>query len=297
MANAIGGWRGLIDSSVPGAVFLVVYVADGNQLTPAVWAAVGAGALIAVLRLARRQSLQQVASGFVGIAFCAWLASRTGRAEDFYLPGILINIAYAVGLSVSCVVGHPLLGYGVGAATGDLTGWRAVPEQRRAYSLATWIFAAVFAVRVVVQVPLYLAGWVGPLGIAKLATRLAAVRAGGVPVLPGHREGAARSAGARAERRRRGLTRPRPATVGRPGYLPSRSSRVCSWSGDGDEQQLVAGLQRVVRARARSRGPSRMIATSAVSAGHGTSPTRVPTTSASRRAGSARRGWRRPAGT
>ena len=169
MANAIGGWRGLIDSSVPGAVFLVVYVADGNQLTPAVWAAVGAGALIAVLRLARRQSLQQVASGFVGIAFCAWLASRTGRAEDFYLPGILINIAYAVGLSVSCVVGHPLLGYGVGAATGDLTGWRAVPEQRRAYSLATWIFAAVFAVRVVVQVPLYLAGWVGPLGIAKLA--------------------------------------------------------------------------------------------------------------------------------
>ena len=169
MANAIGGWRGLIDSSLPGAVFLIVYVVNGNKLSQAVWAAVVAGGVIAVLRLVRRQSLQQVVSGFVGIAFCAWLASRTGKAEDFYLPGILINVAYAVGLSVSCLVGHPLLGYGVGAATGDVSGWRRVPEQRRAYSLATWFFAAVFATRVVVQVPLYLAGWVGPLGVAKLA--------------------------------------------------------------------------------------------------------------------------------
>ena len=169
MANAIGGWRGLIDSSVPGAVFLIVYLVNGNHLTQAVWAAVASGAVIAVLRLVRHQSLQQVVSGFIGIAFCAWLASRTGKAEDFYLPGIAINIVYAVALSVSCVVGHPLLGYGVGAATGDITGWRRVPEQRRAYSLATWFFAALFATRVAVQVPLYLAGWVGPLGIAKLA--------------------------------------------------------------------------------------------------------------------------------
>jgi hypothetical protein len=168
MAQAIGGWRGVVDSSVPGAVFLLVYLVNGNLLTPAVWAAVAAGAVIAVLRLVRRESLQQVVSGFIGIAFAAWLASRTGRAEDFYLPGILTNIAYAVGLSVSCLVGHPLIGYGVGAATGDVSGWRAVPEQRRAYALATWFFAAVFATRVAVQVPLYLAGWVGPLGVMKL---------------------------------------------------------------------------------------------------------------------------------
>ena len=168
MAQAIGGWRGVVDSSVPGAVFLLVYLVNGNQLTAAVWAAVVAGGVIAALRLLRRESLQQVASGFIGISFAAWLASRTGRAEDFYLPGILTNIAYAIGLSVSCLVGHPLLGYGVGAATGDLSGWRRVPEQRRAYALATWFFAAVFAIRVAVQVPLYLAGWVGPLGVMKL---------------------------------------------------------------------------------------------------------------------------------
>jgi hypothetical protein len=168
MAQAVGGWRGLLDSSLPSALFLVVYVVDGQQLAPAVWTAVGAGVLIAVLRLIRRQSLQQVLSGFVGVAFCAWFASRTGRAEDFYLPGLLTNLAYGLGLAISCLVGHPLLGYGVGAATGDLTGWRSVPEQRRAYALATWFFVGVFAARLLVQVPLYLSGSVAALGTVKL---------------------------------------------------------------------------------------------------------------------------------
>ena len=169
MANAIGGWRGLVDSSLPGAVFLIVYVIDGNVLATAVWSAVAAGALIAVLRLVRRESLQQVVSGFIGIAFCAWLATRTGKAEDFYLPGLLLSIGCAVALATSCLVGHPVLGYAVGAATGDISGWRAVPEQRRAYALATWFFVAVFVVRLAVQLPLYFAGAVGALGVAKLA--------------------------------------------------------------------------------------------------------------------------------
>jgi hypothetical protein len=168
MANAIGGWRGLVDGSLPSAVFLVVYIVGGQQLQPAIIGAVIAGVLIAVLRLVRKQSLQQVLSGFLGVAFCAWFASRTGNAEDYYLPGLLINVAYGTVLAVSCLVGHPLLGYGVGAATGDLTGWRTVPEQRRAYALATWFFVAVFALRIAVQLPLYLAGSVAALGTARL---------------------------------------------------------------------------------------------------------------------------------
>jgi len=169
MANAIGGWRGVIDSSLPSGLFLIVYILGGRQLAPAVWAAVLSGLAIAVLRLVRRQSVQQVLSGFIGVAFCAWLVTRTGRAEDFYLPGLLTNVAYGVVLAISCVVGHPLLGYAVGAATGDVSGWRKVPEQRRAYALATWFFVGVFFLRLLVQVPLYLAGQVEALGIARLA--------------------------------------------------------------------------------------------------------------------------------
>lgn len=168
MTDAIGGWRGLFDSAFPSAVFLIAFIVSGQQLQAAVIGALAAAVLIAVLRLIRRQSLRQVLSGLFGVAFCAWLASRTGNAEDFYLPGLWINLVYGTVLAISCLVGHPLLGYAVGAATGDITGWRRVPEQRRAYALATWFFVAVFALRLLVQVPLYLAGAVVALGTVKL---------------------------------------------------------------------------------------------------------------------------------
>jgi hypothetical protein len=168
MASAIGGWRGLVDSSLPGAVFILVFLLSGSNLARSIWAAVAAGVVIAILRLVRRESLQQVISGFIGVAFAAWLASRTGKAENFYLPGLLTNAAYGLGLAISCLVGHPLLGYGVGGATGDLTGWRKVPEQRRAYALATWMFVGLFALRILIEGPLYLAGNVAALGIFKL---------------------------------------------------------------------------------------------------------------------------------
>jgi hypothetical protein len=169
VSDAIGGWRGVIDSAVPSAVFLVAYTVTGRSLVPSIWAAVASGAVIAVVRLVRRESVQQVLAGFVGVAFCAWLAARTGRAEDFYLPGLLWNVLYAAVLAVSALVRHPAVGYLVGALTGDLTGWRTEPTLRRAYTRVTWLFAAMFVLRLVVQVPLYLAGWVEALGAARLA--------------------------------------------------------------------------------------------------------------------------------
>jgi hypothetical protein len=169
MQESIGGWRGLFDTSLPSLAFLVAYWASGKHVSTAVWAAVIGGGLVALLRLARRQSVRQVLSGFPVLLLSAWLASRSGRAEDFFLPGIVINVVVGVGLAVSALVGHPAAGYFVGALTADLTGWRRVPEQRRAAALATWFFAAYNLLRVVVRVPLYLAGNVNALGIVGLA--------------------------------------------------------------------------------------------------------------------------------
>lgn len=168
LVQGIGGRRGLLDSSLPTAVFLVVYLATGSQLGPSIWAALGAGVVVVVVRGLRREPLQQIVAGFVGVAISAWLAARTGRAEDFFLPGLLINAVYAAGFAVSAIVGRPLVGYAAGAITGDLVSWRNDPAIRRAATAATWLWAAMFAVRLVVQVPLFLAGSVGALGLAKL---------------------------------------------------------------------------------------------------------------------------------
>jgi len=167
--RAVGGWRGMIDSGVPAAVFVLVYLVTGQQLRPALIAALTAGAVIAVLRLIRRESLQQVVAGFFGVAISAFIATRTGRAENFFLIGILINVAYLFAYVISCVVRWPLLGLLIGYLRGDATGWRSDPRQYRAYATASWIWAGMFGLRLAVQLPMYFAHAVGMLGVAKLA--------------------------------------------------------------------------------------------------------------------------------
>ena len=168
LADAIGGWRGIIDSSLPALVFVISYLATSQNLTVSIWCALGAGAVIAIWRILRKQSLQQVLGGFGGVALSAFIASRTGNAADFFLPGLLINMAYGLAFAVSNLVRWPLVGVGVGAATGDIAGWRSDPQLRRAYVIATWLWAGMFALKLAIQLPLYFAEMVGALGVAKI---------------------------------------------------------------------------------------------------------------------------------
>ncbi len=168
LAAAIGGWRGIIDSSLPSLVFIITYLVTSQNLTIALWCALGAGAAIAIWRLLRRQSLQQVLGGFGGVALSAFIAGKTGNAVDFFLPGLLINLAYGSAFALSNLVRWPLIGLGVGAATGDISGWRNDPQLRRTYVIATWLWAGMFAFKLAVQLPLYFAEMVGALGVAKI---------------------------------------------------------------------------------------------------------------------------------
>lgn len=168
IAEGIGGTSGLLDSGLPTAVFLVVYLASGSQLMPAVWSAVAAGVVVAIIRRIRGESLRHIAAGLIGLAFAAWLAARTGRAQDFFLPGILINVAYGCVFAISALIRRPLVGYAAGAVSGDLTSWRGKRPAYRGALAATWVWAGVFGARVAVQLPLYLLGAVGALGAAKL---------------------------------------------------------------------------------------------------------------------------------
>lgn len=159
----------LLDAGLPTLLFVVVYTASGQVLAPALWSALVCGAVIAVVRLARRQSLQHSIAGFVGVGIAAWLSARSGEATAFFLPTLIINLVYALAYVVSIVVRWPLLGVLVGLATGEGMAWRRSPELLRAYSIASWFWVAMFVVRLSVQVPLYLAEDVVALGVAKIA--------------------------------------------------------------------------------------------------------------------------------
>lgn len=71
-------------------------------------------------------------------------------------------------LGGSLVVRWPLAGFLVGTLLDDPTGWRDHPALRRLGDVLTLVLLAPVLVRLVVQVPLYLAGEVGWLGLARL---------------------------------------------------------------------------------------------------------------------------------
>lgn len=148
----------LLDSGLPGLVFFVVWSVNGNDIGSAVWAAIGVGAVLGAVRLVRRQALQNVVAGFIGLLIAAFVVSKTGRPQDIALPGLLINVAYTVAYLVSIAIHRPLLGFAIGAVSGDVTGWLKDPRLVRAYTQASWLWVAMFVIRLSVQVPLYLAG-------------------------------------------------------------------------------------------------------------------------------------------
>ncbi|MEV4420619.1 DUF3159 domain-containing protein [Patulibacter sp. NPDC049589] len=169
LLDAVGGPLGIAESSVPAALFVAVYTIFGHDATIAAIVAVVVGAALTIARLTKGQTLQFALSGLFGIALAGFIVAKTGNASDFFLPGILLNVAYATAYFVSIVVRWPIMGLLIGSLTGEPTAWRKDPLLARTYTRVTWIWVGLFALRLVVQLPLYLADSVTVLGVAKVA--------------------------------------------------------------------------------------------------------------------------------
>lgn len=178
VARAVGGPRGLVEAVLPGLLFVTWFTVT-QDLRGSLVAAVGAACLLVLARLVTRSSVTQSLSGLVGVGICAWAAARTGEAADFYAPGFLLNAGYALIYALSTLrfprIGpvpawgpFPVIGLLIGPVVGEGLAWRSDPRRLRAYRQVTWLWVAMFVLRLVVQVPLYLAGAVGALGVARL---------------------------------------------------------------------------------------------------------------------------------
>lgn len=174
LVEALGGKRGLLDSGLPAAVFVFVnsvvqaFADKSTGLRAAIVASLVCGAAVVVLRVVRRETVQQAVSGLFGLGIAVLFAARSGEARGFFLPGIFINIAYGTAFVLSAVVGRPLVGAIYAAVEGLGTRWRTEVRLRRMFALASIGWALVFATRAVVQGALYLADRPGLLAAARL---------------------------------------------------------------------------------------------------------------------------------
>jgi hypothetical protein len=168
LSVALGGRRGMVEGAVPTLGFTVTYLIS-HELRLGLSVGIGLAVALLLLRLVQRQSVQFVVNSLVGIGIAAIFASRTGKAEDVFLPGIIYNAVYAAAMVLSVLVRWPVVGLMLASVTGDLTSWRQDPAVVRLCSRLTWILALPCVLRVAVQYPLWVAGQVGWLGVTKIA--------------------------------------------------------------------------------------------------------------------------------
>lgn len=200
VSAAVGGWRGVVESTAPTVVFILVLALRPAALVPALLASLALSAVAMAARLAQRQSLTQVLGGAFLAAVSALWAWRSGQAANFYATGLLINAGWLSVCLVSLLAGWPLVGVLVGLwqraaqadtdqdsaqesepSSGSASGsgasswasWRKDPAlraDRKRYYLGTLVLSAMFALRLVVEVPMYLAGEsaLAALGVARL---------------------------------------------------------------------------------------------------------------------------------
>lgn len=169
LAEAVGGPLGMAETALPAVAYVVAYTASGQETNVAAGVALGLALVLAAIRLVKRESPRHALSGLLGVALAAFIAARSGKAENFFLPGLLLNLAYGSAFVISIAVRWPLVGVIVGQLDGEHRGWRDDPARYRSFARASWLWAGLFALRLAVQLPLYLASAVVALGIARTA--------------------------------------------------------------------------------------------------------------------------------
>jgi len=165
LANALGGRRGMLEAAVPTILFTVTFITT-KELEGSLVVSVAAAMLLLVVRLVQRSTVQFVLNSLFGIgigAFFAWRSAQGGGDENdqalaYFLPGIIYNAAYAVGISLSIIARWPIVGFMVGSVAGDPTAWHRDSQIVRLCSHLSWMLVLPCVVRVAVQLPLYLAG-------------------------------------------------------------------------------------------------------------------------------------------
>jgi hypothetical protein len=184
LSKALGGRRGMLEAAVPTVAFTAIFLLT-RDLRLALSVSVVTALVLLAVRAVQRTTVQFVLNSLVGIgigAFFAWRSARGGgNADDqalaYFLPGLVYNSGYAVLMVLSNLLRWPLVGFMVGSVAGDPTEWHRDPQVVRLCRNLTWMLALPCVVRVVVQLPIYLAGraasdagpMVAALGVSKIA--------------------------------------------------------------------------------------------------------------------------------
>lgn len=116
---AFGGWRGAIESAVPTLVFVLAWNLTA-EVRLAAGSAIVAALVIGGVRLVQGQTLRYVGWSVAAVVVAGLVATRTGRAQDAFLPGMLQSAFSLLLFAVTNLVRWPVFGFLIAAGDPEL---------------------------------------------------------------------------------------------------------------------------------------------------------------------------------
>jgi hypothetical protein len=151
-------------------LFVLTYYVAGrysdHALSIAIVVVLLTAALLAILRVIRKERPIRILTVVLGVGVGAMFAATSGNAVDYFWAAVLGNVATAIAFALSILWRWPLLGVIVGPLMGTGRRWREDPDLLKAYSRASWLWVILSVVRALVRIPLILNDWLGALAVA-----------------------------------------------------------------------------------------------------------------------------------
>ncbi|MBL1288133.1 DUF3159 domain-containing protein [Streptomyces sp. NE06-03E] len=153
--EAFGGVRGMVETVLPGLLFVTIFTIN-KDLTASAFAALAVSVVLVVVRLLRKDTVKHAFSGVFGVAFGVLFAKMTGNAKDFYLPGMIYTLGLALAYLVTTLAGLPLIGLILGPVFKENLSWRTRnPGRKKAYAKASYAWGLILLAKCAILFPLY----------------------------------------------------------------------------------------------------------------------------------------------
>ncbi|MFJ4682606.1 DUF3159 domain-containing protein [Streptomyces sp. NPDC088789] len=153
--EAFGGVRGMVETVVPGLLFVSIYTINKDLHLSAI-AALAVSLVLVVVRLAMKDTVKHAFSGVFGVVFGVVFAMMTGNAKDFYLPGMLYTLGLGLAYIITTLCGVPLIGLVLGPVFKENLSWRTRnPGRKTAYAKASWAWGLILLGKSAILFPLY----------------------------------------------------------------------------------------------------------------------------------------------
>ena len=145
-----------MDAILPPLVYVVVNTLFGLQI--GVLAALGLAVLLGIRRMLKKQDWKYALGGVLVVGLAAGLALITRNAANYFIPAIISSGVLLLAALGSMVIAKPLALWASHLSRNWPLAWFLREDVKPAYREVTWMWIVLVALRLGLQVMLYLRG-------------------------------------------------------------------------------------------------------------------------------------------